>query len=56
MGILLFLAILIGVYFAITVVLKWLLNWIFKADDNASLSNEKSETQKEIEDFIDGKR
>ena len=55
MGILLFLAILIGVYFAINVVLKWLLNWIFKADESTSEFHETSETQKEIEDFIDEK-
>lgn len=55
MRILILIAILVGVYFAITVVSKWLLNWIFRANDNASLSNEKSETQKEIEDFIDEK-
>lgn len=55
MGILLFLAILIGVYFAITVVLKWLLNWIFSVDESTWEFHETSETQKEIEDFIDEK-
>ena len=56
MHILILIAILIGVYFAITVVLKWLLNWIFRADKNTLEFHETSETQKEIEDFIDGKR
>lgn len=56
MRILIFIAILVGVYFAITVVLKWLLEWVFKADESTSEFYEESETQKEIEDFIEGKR
>ncbi|MGB0255476.1 MAG: hypothetical protein ACPF95_04850 [Flavobacteriaceae bacterium] len=56
MRILILIAILVGVYFAITVLLKWLLEWIFKADKNTSEFHEKSETQQEIEDFIEGKR
>jgi|GEM_PF-4878369 len=51
MGLLLLIALFVGVYFAITIPLNWLFDWIFREN----VENEKSQEQKELEDFINGK-